>query len=67
MFATLNSLHDAIPINLEAFILLLDVRAQGNIIGQQENKTSVMERVFSSLRRNKNPSSSFLRRNKKKV
>lgn len=54
----LNILHDAIPINLEAFVLLLVVRAQGSITGQLENKTCLMQfvRVFFPLRRNKNPS-----------
>lgn len=44
----LNILHDAVPINSEAFFLLLDVRAQGNITGQLENKTCLMqfERFF---------------------
>lgn len=54
----LNILHDAIPINLEAFVLLLVVRAQGSITGQLENKTCLMQfvRGFFPLRRNKNPS-----------
>ena len=41
-------LRDAMPINLEAFFLWVDVRAQGNITGQLENKTCLMqfERAF---------------------
>lgn len=39
----LNILHDTIPLSSEGFSLLLDVRAQGNITGQLENKTCLMQ------------------------
>lgn len=57
----LSVLRDAIAISSEAFSLLLVVRAQGNITGQLENKTRLMQFescvvFFFSLGRNKNPS-----------
>lgn len=58
----LNILHCTIPLSSEGFSLLLDVRAQGNITGQLENKTCLMQfelflvLVFFPSRRNKNPS-----------
>lgn len=39
----LSILRDAIAISSEAFSLLLVVRAQGNITGQLENKTRLMQ------------------------
>lgn len=36
-------LRDAIAISSEAFSLLLVIRAQGNITGQLENKTCLMQ------------------------
>lgn len=49
--------QDAVPLSAEAFLLLLDVRAQGNATGQLDSKTCLTPsgRVFF-LGRNKNPS-----------